>query len=193
MQLSTRIATFAGYAIRGLRASHKKCPNCGQTGPVIIRKYLVATLRRCANCQLQFRAPTDSQEESVDFYQEAYQEGTTTELPDPASLDELKRTGFPDLACSYAEYIRVLRQLSLPDNARLFDFGCSWGYGSYQLAQAGYRVKSFEISRPRAQFGRDNLGIDLVEDFDRFVADNESSFDIFFSPMSLNMSRHLRQ
>jgi SAM-dependent methyltransferase len=43
------------------------------------------------------------------------------------------------------------------------DFGCSWGYGSYQLQQAGFSVEAFEISRPRANYAREKLGISTVE------------------------------
>ncbi|MEO5640945.1 MAG: methyltransferase domain-containing protein [Sphingomicrobium sp.] len=181
MQALDRAATFATYALRGLQPDRKRCPNCGGRGPVLVRKYLVSTLRRCAACQLMYRAPTDSQFESVDFYQEDYDEGATTALPAPADLDALKRDGFPGMECDYSEYIRVLRHLGLAEGSRLFDFGCSWGYGSYQLAQAGFQVKSFEISRPRGHYGRDHLGVDLIDDLDRFVDQNESTFDAFFS------------
>ncbi len=33
----------------------------------------------------------------------------------------------------------------------MLDFGCSWGYGTYQLQQRGFDAVGFEISRPRAE------------------------------------------
>jgi len=65
----------------------------------------------------------------------------------------------------------------------VFDFGCSWGYGSYQLSDCGYKVTSFEISRSRAAFAAEKLGVNIVEDIKYFLENqnNKNSFDCFFS------------
>ena len=63
---------------------------------------------------------------------------------------------------SYKAYADVLETLGCRNGDRLFDFGCSWGYGSWQLARHGFDVQSFEISQPRGQYAREKLGIDVV-------------------------------
>jgi 2-polyprenyl-3-methyl-5-hydroxy-6-metoxy-1,4-benzoquinol methylase len=65
----------------------------------------------------------------------------------------------------------------VPDGARLPDFGCSWGYGSWQLQRAGFRVTSFEISRPRCRYAREELHLDARDD----LAEVAGPFDVFFS------------
>ena len=71
----------------------------------------------------------------------------------------------------------MLNALGGRPGLRLYDFGCSWGYGSYQFRAAGYEVESSEISIPRASFARDKLGVSLVAP--EHVA--EGRYDIFFS------------
>ena len=60
---------------------------------------------------------------------------------------QLLSTRFAGEEKNYAGYIAVLHALGVAEGARMLDFGCSWGYGSWQLAQAGFAVEAFEISR----------------------------------------------
>lgn len=46
---------------------------------------------------------------------------------------------------------------------RVLDFGCSRGCGVHQLKQAGYDAFGFEISRPRAELGRCELGVEILD------------------------------
>src|SRR5687768_14606475 len=94
------------------------------------RKYLVTTLRRCRRCQLLFRAPTSTHEEQEAFYQEEYQQGFTTDLPDERTLSAYLTSEFRGGEKDYTAYLRVLDALGVLPGQRLFDFGCSWGYGS---------------------------------------------------------------
>lgn len=154
------------------------CPSCGgKAGELLDRKYWVTSFRRCAACGLSFRTPTTTEQENASFYQSEYEEGVTTDLPDPEQLEKLKASNFNGLSTSYAHYIEVLMALGGKSGQRLMDYGSSWGYGSYQLMQAGFDVESFEISRPRAEYARQNLGIKMreVEDLE------EAAFDVFFS------------
>jgi hypothetical protein len=157
------------------------CPNCGsRESTIVARKYVVFALRRCRECQLQFRAPTDAPTHNDKFYQDEYSEGMTTEVPDAATLEELKRTKFRGTDRHYERRIDLVRGLGISDGARIFDFGCSWGYGSWQFAQAGFQVESFELSRPRRAFAIDHLG---VRAHDQFPLQSEANgrFDVFFS------------
>jgi 2-polyprenyl-3-methyl-5-hydroxy-6-metoxy-1,4-benzoquinol methylase len=134
------------------------CPACGNADTErIIRKALVTTLYQCRGCGLRFRFPKDTLKRSDEFYQHAYQQAVTTDCPQPRELERLIATGFKDSGRDFAGYIDVIRGQGLKPNAVILDYGSSWGYGSWQLKQAGYRVYSFEISAPRAQYGREHL------------------------------------
>lgn len=154
------------------------CPSCGcAQSSVVDRKWIVTALRRCADCSLLFRAPTTTKEENQHLYQQDYQEGFTTQLPSDRELAAHLEAGFAGHERDYTAYLDVLQALAIPPAARLLDFGCSWGYGSHQLSQAGYTVDACEISRPRADFARDKLGVNVRE----LTALSERTYDVFFS------------
>ncbi|MBS0209203.1 MAG: class I SAM-dependent methyltransferase [Planctomycetes bacterium] len=154
------------------------CPSCGESrSHVVDRKWLVTTLRRCDSCRLLYRAPTTSAAEYERFYQRQYGQGFTTDLPDDATLERLKRSHFRDSPKDYQHYLNVLTALGGRPGQRLFDFGCSWGYGSWQLSQAGYQVDACEISVPRGHFARDRLGVRVMS----VTEIAPGSYDLFFS------------
>ncbi len=98
-------------------------------------------------------------------------------MPTSQELRQLRRTKFKNTEKDYSYYIKVLKSLGLNRKTRLLDYGCSWGYGSWQLQQAGYSVQSYEISRPRCEYAKNFLGIDATWDIEAL----EGPFDIFFS------------
>jgi SAM-dependent methyltransferase len=112
-----------------------------------------------------------------------YDQGFTTNLPTDSELLSLQASNFAGSKKDYTYYIEVLKQLGLGTDTRIFDFGCSWGYGSYQLVRAGYDVTSFEIDRTRARFAQDNLGVECIEDMDELMTDPDhiGRYDCFFS------------
>jgi 2-polyprenyl-3-methyl-5-hydroxy-6-metoxy-1,4-benzoquinol methylase len=144
---------------------------------VVDRKWLVTSLRRCPRCQLLYRTPTTTEKENAAIYQKKYREGCTTELPSTAELAKLVTDNFRNSLYDYTGYLEVLAALGVEAGSTVYDFGCSWGYGTYQLAAAGYHVTGYEIGTDRARFAADKLGVRLrspkqVED---------SSLDVFFS------------
>lgn len=155
-----------------------KCPSCGSSkSKEVSRKFVVTTLRRCEDCQLLFRAPTTSEQEMKDFYQEDYTEGFTTDCPDDASLDQLLKSGFKNHEKDYRTFIRIVEAAGGRQDSKLFDFGCSWGYGSWQFKQAGFDVESFEISNPRANYARSKLDLRVHTE----LPATSENFDFFFS------------
>lgn len=108
-----------------------------------------------------FRVPKASPEKEVKFYQLDYEQGFTTDCPSPHELTRLKRCSFAGTEKDYSSYVAVLRAMGLASGSTIFDFGCSWGYGSWQLRHAGYRVYSFEVSHPRARYAAENLQCEL--------------------------------
>lgn len=162
----------------------KVCPNCGSTsGTIVSRKYFFAGLKRCSDCQLMFRLPADNVKMNELFYNRDYQEGQTTSIPDEATLQSMLAVGFDCEWNDYDAYIRKLKELGVEQGSRVLDFGCSWGYGSYQLRHAGYDVLSYDIAQERRAFGVNRLGVTLIDDPDLIVEGHPlyQSFDCFFS------------
>ena len=158
------------------------CQNCNSpSGDIADRKYFITQLRRCRVCGLLYRTPTDVPGFNTDYYEHEYRQGFITDLPDEESLNELKRTNFAGSLKDHSSYIGALRQFGIGSGARLFEFGCSWGYGSYQLSKAGMEVTSFEISESRRAYASQRLGVNVVGSMDDAVTTLESRFDCFFS------------
>jgi SAM-dependent methyltransferase len=140
------------------------CPACEHTNTTALtRKALVTRLYECRRCQLRFRVPKESSQSSEAFYQHSYHQGPTTDCPTLSELEHLTSTGFRNSDKDFAVYIQVLRALGMKSGDVILDYGSSWGYGSWQLRQAGCRVYSFEISAPRAQYAREHLGCKVLE------------------------------
>lgn len=173
-----RLAYFFSSLRKRLLQHGGACPSCGCTdASVVDRKWWVTTLRRCADCRLLYRAPTTSEAENAAYYQADYDQGFTTSLPQEAELEALIATGFAAHEKSYKPYLDVLSALGVAKGARLYDYGCSWGYGSYQLKSAGFEVDAYEISAPRAAFARARLGVRILDP----ATVPAQSYDAFFS------------
>jgi SAM-dependent methyltransferase/predicted RNA-binding Zn-ribbon protein involved in translation (DUF1610 family) len=153
------------------------CPACGdaKTSP-LRRKYAVTALYRCPSCEVMFRVPKSSAEEDIEFYQDGYEQGFTTDCPTLEELTRLKSCRFSGTEKDYSSYIEVLRATQLDPGGAIFDFGCSWGYGSWQLRHAGYCVYSFEVSGPRARYAAEKLQCEL-----RTAAELPEKVDCFFA------------
>ncbi|MGC4036277.1 MAG: methyltransferase domain-containing protein [Chitinophagaceae bacterium] len=157
----------------------KKCPYCSSpVSRTIDRKFFVTTLNECSECNLLFRHPLDSYEFNQKFYQEEYEQDDklTTDLPTPAHLEQLLRTNFSDTRKDFSAKINLIKNLVKNRSPKIVDFGANWGYASYQLKKEGFEVQSYEISKPRAAYGK-HLGIDIFTD-ESMLKEN---VDVFFS------------
>ena len=128
-----------------------------------------------------FRYPKDNTAENHSFYQWTYQENHVTALPDEKELALLLRSNFTGTDKDFTPYLRVLQTLAKKSGLKVLDFGCSWGYGTHQLRQAGYDAVGFEISRPRAQYGRSNLGLTIVRDLTEAATVFVRAFDLILA------------
>ena len=109
----------------------RTCPNCGGRGQPVARKYAVTALERCDSCCLLFRTPTDPPDLGERFYNEEYVQGATTSLPSLDALERMKANDFAELENDYVGFARILKDLGAGEGSKVFDYGCSWGYGSY--------------------------------------------------------------
>lgn len=155
------------------------CPYCGHSQSTVIgRKRIVLQLRRCAACALMYRWPKDTTRFNRRFYQRQYRQGMTTDTPDAEHLEKLKTSIFQGTENHLSDKIAVLK--ALMPRGRVLDYGCSWGYGTFQLVAAGYDAVGFEISSPRAEFGRSRLGVTVISS-ECALDELAGSFDAVFA------------
>lgn len=174
----TKWKYFASSLVKKIQGQGQNCPSCGDfKSEVISRKYLVTSLNRCEHCKLLFRVPTTSSVENQEFYQEEYTQGATTDMPTPEQLKQYMATSFSGMDKDYSLFGSLLSWLGAKPGMRLLDYGCSWGYGSWQWQKMGYHVSAFEISRPRCEYARKHLGVDATSDMDTITG----PFDVIFS------------
>jgi 2-polyprenyl-3-methyl-5-hydroxy-6-metoxy-1,4-benzoquinol methylase len=173
-----RLRYIASSAWFSTRADRRRCPNCGGAEfDLVKRKYVFTALGRCRHCRILYRTPTDSPGLNNAFYQNTYSSGFTTDCPSPELLAQLKGTAFRGSPKDFAGWISLLQALGIQPGQRVLDFGASWGYGVWQLVQAGYDVMGFEISRPRARYAREMLGVSVLEN----LGDIRGPFDAVFA------------
>ena len=171
-----------GYGIRGVlkRFTQKKtCPSCGASLSERVSMKLPYELRTCSNCELLYRWPYETASEMQSFYQKAYsQSGLTTDLPTVDQLALLIDKKFAGSEKDFARVVQLLKALSVPKGAKVLDFGANWGYGVYQLLDAGWDTIGYEISRKRAEYAR-NLGVSVFTDW--VDVEKLAPFDMVFS------------
>ena len=174
-----KIDYFLRSAMKRLLGRGRSCPSCGyHESSLVASKYLITELRRCNQCLLMFRIPTTSASENFTFYQRRYSQGFTTDMPVTEELVRLIKSGFKGTEKDYSQITSLLEILGVSKGSRLFDYGCSWGYGSWQFRTAGYVVESFEISQSRRDYARQKLGCVVHSK----ISDVRSQdFDVFFS------------
>ncbi len=161
-------------------SGHKDiCPFCAASlsdATVQDSKMFVIQLKKCS-CGLLVRTPTDSIKENDLFYQEEYEQGSTTDCPDEDALIKLINSNFKNSERDYSDYIQLLNLLGVQPGSKILDFGCSWGYGVYQFSKAGYQASGYEISKPRLHYGINKLNIAGESDVSKINGD----LDVFFS------------
>ncbi len=159
-----------------------RCPFCdSMLYKVIDRKYYFTKLLSCTSCNLYYRFPVEKLEKSELYYQDDYNEldGITSKMPTSDELLDFKKSDFIIGSKNADRYIQIFKQL-MPgklSDIKVLDYGCSWGYISYQFKNKGFDIQSYEISKPRADFGNKNLLLDIKTDHNEIRLNN----DIFFS------------
>ncbi len=159
----------------------KDCPFCGNKKTTLIqRKHLLLHLRKCESCLLQFRWPGDA---SNEHYQEPFApEGLDNPvygIPKTETIERLKANNFRNSDLDFSPRVALLQ--SLHPHGRMLDFGCSWGYGVYQMKTGGYDAFGFELSRPRAQVGRGQLALNIIDSSEVLNQLSPASLDIIFT------------
>ncbi len=179
------MASRFGYLVWAFRksllggADAIACPACGASDAILVRrKYGVTALRQCRNCNLRYRTPKDDPRSAESFYaDEVYKQGFTTDLPSDAELQAMFANQFAGTEKNFSYRIDALLAAGLHPGARILDYGCSWGYGSWQMRQAGFEVFSYEIGQERARYAKEKLQCVMVSDLHTL----DGTMDCFFS------------
>jgi SAM-dependent methyltransferase len=114
------------------------------------------------------------------FYQHGYrqEDRITTDLPTEVEWQRMQSEGFGEKDVSH--YIDLFRNL-FPDTSsnaiRVLDYGCSWGYQTSQFLKAGFDCQGFELSKSRAAFGKERLGLPIASEMQQI----RGGLDIFFA------------
>lgn len=163
-----------------LRSERLQCPYCRSCLHTRLqRKWLLIEARQCAYCGLIFRYPIDLPQAANDFYENHYQGQQATDLPSTEHLRELLATGFRGSIYDKSHRVALLKRFYA--GGRALDFGCSWGYASAQLIAAGFDTIGFELSRSRAAFGREALGIHIESDILRLTEEFAGAFSLIYA------------
>ncbi|NCW27170.1 MAG: hypothetical protein EBV83_02545 [Verrucomicrobia bacterium] len=112
--MSRKLAYLFRTLVNVILRQNLDCPNCVQrSNEAVDRKYLFTTLRRCPSCQLLHRIPRDSADLGKTFYQAAYQQGFTTDMPDDETLKRLLANKFRGGSRDYQPYLELLAKLGI--------------------------------------------------------------------------------
>jgi 2-polyprenyl-3-methyl-5-hydroxy-6-metoxy-1,4-benzoquinol methylase len=176
---SQKINYFLNSTIRYF--AEVKCPFCSSVKHKLIdRKYIVTRLFECEECRLFYRHPLEKISQNKIFYQEQYKEidKITASLPTEKTLADMIRNKFNEGNKNADRYVDLFDALcSGKGKLKMIDYGCSWGYMTYQFAKIGFDVQGFEISEKRAEYGKLNLGVDIKTS----ERDLRQENDLFFS------------
>jgi 2-polyprenyl-3-methyl-5-hydroxy-6-metoxy-1,4-benzoquinol methylase len=162
------------------RMQPRVCPYCGEARELRLlgRKRLIIEILRCQRCSLIFRYPLETARDNAERYQTIYDQAEVTMLPTDEEIARFVADGFPGNS-NFAPKLRAMTAL-IP-SGRVLDFGCSWGYGVHQLRTSGFEATGFEISKPRARFGREKLGVPIIDNLAELEGRPAHSFDAIFS------------
>ncbi len=179
--LARRARFLGALGYRHLVSPDRRCAYCSSRRTMVVgQKWAIMQVRRCADCGLMFRCPKDSERISHSFYQHRYVEPRATDLPGEKDLPRMLADNFSGTKHDRSDQIALLKAVEAPP-ARVLDFGCSWGYAPYQMKQAGYSVTGFEISQPRAAFGRKFLGIEIIDSYQKLDSLPSHCFQAIYS------------
>jgi len=178
--MKSKIGYFTSSIWKSVSGFKSQCPFCksaSNDAQVIDRKYLVTSLVSCNQCSLLYRIPSDDIKSSQNFYQKDYSQGYTTDMPNKEELAKLIQSNFVGSERDYSRYQVIFDVLGIKKDARVLDYGCSWGYGVYQFLKVGYQAEGFEISEPRANFGLEQMNLPIKTDVEQL----SGGYDVFFS------------
>lgn len=164
-------------AVDGWVNQMKACPVCTGSKVTPIDRKGLHKLYECMNCHLLYRHPREDAEEMHKFYQHEYDiDGLATYLPNEQELEHYLDSGFIESKKDFSWHIKILESLGMKPGLDMLEFGSSWGYATWQFKKAGFNVDAYELSVPRAAYGK-KLGVDIETDIEKI----EGPYDFIYS------------
>jgi 2-polyprenyl-3-methyl-5-hydroxy-6-metoxy-1,4-benzoquinol methylase len=128
-----------------------------------------------------FRYPKDTAKINFDYYQNDYSDSfdddDRLQVPSPSQIETFRNSNFRGVN-DYSPKIALLK--TALSAGLILEFGCSWGYGLWQLHQAGYEVKGLEVNGKRAEIGRKYFNFSIVTSIEH-IPDGFGPFDAIFA------------
>ena len=157
----TILRTRARFELDRLRMRlDRSCPFCrGRDFQVDYEYSPVLHIRRCDACGLAWTHPLAGRGRLEAYYSDDYRVAGT-------SLEKVTRD-YPveRLPGSPFDRTRELDFLTAAGregpNLKLLDVGCSWGFLLAQAQQRGFETSGVEVSRPDAEYAREQLGLSV--------------------------------
>lgn len=169
------------FGVQALFLRQRTCPFCkSRNHSVVARKNGIVRIRHCQECFLYFTDPM-YRSRIGELYESLYHaEGSTTTLPDTATLDALRATNFEGSDKNCTPQLEALERLKA--GPALLEIGSSWGYFLHQAKVAGFATVGVEPGRTRREFGVRELGVDIRESVE---AVGDAQFDIIYCAHTL--------
>ena len=170
------------FLVQSLFHNQKSCPHCGsQDLQEVAKKYKIIGIEHCNNCGLFFTSPIYKSSIFSNFYDKLYQaEGSTTDMPNAEQLAYLISKKFQDSDKYFGDRIEAISNFL--EGRNLLEIGSSWGYFICQAKLQGFNVTGIEISNTRRQFGRENLGVDILKNISDL---GSKKFDLIYTAHTL--------
>jgi SAM-dependent methyltransferase len=166
------------FLLQAMIRTQKRCPHCGsEHARIVARKYVFIRVRRCDRCELLFTDPIYRSFLSRNFYENLYDTSDlTTRVPEPAALEEFKRTLF---AGTNKDFSQQLSGLSALGGGRHWaELGSSWGYFLFQAKVRQLDVVGVEVCKRRREYGIQNLGVRIVPALKEL---GDDAFDLLYA------------
>jgi SAM-dependent methyltransferase len=169
------------FGVQALFRRQRSCPFCeSRKHSVVARKNGVVRIRRCQECFLYFTDPI-YRSKIGELYESLYHaEGSTTTLPDKATLDALRAANFGGSDKNCAAQLEALKRLTA--GRALLEIGSSWGYFLDQANAAGFATVGVEPGQTRREFGVRQLGVDIRESVQAVC---DAQFDVIYCAHTL--------
>jgi 2-polyprenyl-3-methyl-5-hydroxy-6-metoxy-1,4-benzoquinol methylase len=181
MKTDSNWSTRARVLLSFLTRQSKCCPYCESNDTIRIGKNAILShVRECRRCSLMFRWPKQDDRFNLKFYQTRYAKvhhSPVTDLPTDKELAAYKASVFRESPRDFHNYIDLMKDLGVQT---VLDYGCSWGYAVYQFKESGLNAHGLEISKPRARYGKEKLGVEIFEDPKSLITSG-MKFDCIFS------------
>ena len=84
-----------------------------------------------------------------------------SDLPSDETLDNLIKGNFSENRSFKKYFDNLLINVINDQKIKITEFGASWGYNIYKLVNQGFDVVGYELSVPRAEYGKEKLKINL--------------------------------